>query len=98
MKNEIGFLEFMAGLVVGGSIALTCHWGIPNINEVKTFQEENRPAIMRLYKTGRDGIMVDPEKDGTYVTLSKHLGTINDEAERVIEEARIKKTVGWYNK
>ena len=87
----------LAGAVIGMCVAvgITSFIG-PSVKTAKVFEEENKPNAIRLYlKSSRDQIMV--EREGEYVDLSKYLESIEDKADRLIEESRIRKVVGWYS-
>jgi len=90
----ITFLSFAAGGVV--TIAGFLDHS-PDIDTGRVFQREDKPLVMRLYRSiGRDGIYVD-SGNGEYVTLNKYLRSIKSEGEREVERAAIKKAVSWYN-
>jgi len=91
--------------IVGGGLAIGTailvgniggdYFSGPNILQSKIFQrEEGRPSVMRLYREGQDGIMV--ESLGLYIPLDQYLETIEDVADRNIEEASIEKIVKWH--
>lgn len=71
----------------------------PVVDDIKVFQEEGKPNVMRLYKPGMDEIFVEnPEKQGEYIGSNTYLvKNIKDKADRGVEEARIKKLVKWYD-
>lgn len=100
MGNNNGSLNRFMGFAVGVGIMsivsiLGYNLGMPNVNEAKIFQRENgKPAVIRMYKPGFDGIFV--ERDKKYIPMKNYLETILDEADRNIEEELIKKAVEWY--
>ena len=71
----------------------------PIVYEVKGFQEQGQPNVIRLYKPGVDLIWVqDSAESENYPRLEAYLKkNIKDRADRGIEEARIKKLVKWYD-
>lgn len=98
-KTEIGFLAGLAGLLAGMSIMLVADMAFPplDINRIKVFQRENKPEVMRLCRNGRDGVYVaDSNNKQEYIKQDQYLATIENPADREIEKALIRKTVGWY--
>jgi len=54
---------------------------------------------MRLYrKLSIDRIIVYDSKLNKYIPFKDYLSGIENKADRIIEEGRIKKSVGWYDK
>lgn len=100
MANENKAFEVggLSGLVVGMSAILVLNSLIPLNFKSKIFPaEDGRPAVMRTYRNlGRDAISVQ-DKTGTYIPLGEYLSQIQGEADRGIEEIRIRKAVGWYS-
>ena len=93
-KIQAGLSGIIVGLVLTSGSILYCN---PDVDKVKVFQRENKPPVMRMYRRGSDGIYVeDLNIQNDYIKLDKHLERINNEADRNIEEAEIKKTVRWY--
>ena len=96
--------DFLKGVVSGfaagalGILALVI--GVqPNLDRTQTFQRgENKPAVMRLYKWGGDGIMVqDGTNTNSYIPLFTYLKQFKNPADKIIEEQEIKKVIGWYD-
>jgi hypothetical protein len=89
----LGMALGILGTIIGVGFVME-----PIVNEVKVFQREKKPAIMRLYKQpGIDKLMVqDLENDGKYIPLSNYLKKIKDTADKQIEKATIKKIAEWY--
>jgi len=94
----------MAGLVgaaigvfvMGLSAIAVNYYSPPDVNRAEVFQREHKPPVMRIYRGGKDRIMVAKSEEGkNYITREKYLGGIKDEADRKIEEAKIEKLVGW---
>ncbi len=70
-----------------------------NVNEVRVFERDDGPNVMRLYrKLSIDGIIVYDSKLNKYIPFKDYLSGIENKADRIIEEGRIKKSVGWYDK
>lgn len=86
-----GFLLGAVGMLVIESLQA------PNINSARIFQREGKPNAMRLYRdNASNGILVQENNSGKYMLLSNYLSTIQNKADRGIEEAEIKKVVEWY--
>jgi len=65
----------------------------PEIDSVKIFQRgEGKPAVMRIYKYGIDGLLVE-DNSGKYIPLNEYLRSIKNKYDRKIEEVTIKKVV-----
>ncbi|MEK6895167.1 MAG: hypothetical protein AABX48_01470 [Nanoarchaeota archaeon] len=93
-KLEVGILGLAAGVLLAIPINLLNR---PDVNKIKIFQRENAPAVMRMYKSGKDGIYVEnPKIKGEYILIDDYLKTIPDKADRRIEEGKIEKAVKWY--
>lgn len=95
--------DMMGAFVIGGVVGLTLGFGIsafiasPLASEARIYQRESKPAVMRLYKVGADGILVEsPERKREYVQLEIYLGNIRNKLDRKIERAEIRKAVKWY--
>ena len=86
-----GLIGALAGILLAEGIFFV---QTSEIAEIKLFQRENKPAIMRLYKAGRDGLYV--EQEGIFVPEGAYLAKIPNEADREIERAEIRKAVRWY--
>lgn len=90
----------MGAVSIGGAL-LYVDYKYPPIDgsdEIKVFQRQGKPNLMRLYRTGADVILAEnPESKGTYIICSEYLKTIKHPAERKIEEGEIEKTIGWYD-
>ncbi|MFA4953224.1 MAG: hypothetical protein WC584_03305 [Candidatus Pacearchaeota archaeon] len=98
-KLEVGIVSGVVGISAGIIMGLAAYtYGRPNVDNGKVFQrEQGKPAVMRIYKSGSDGVLVEnPEKKGEYILMSKYLDGIKNKADRKIEEAEIYKTVRWY--
>ena len=99
--QDIGGIKFRVGILsgfVGGLLGIIINTdSAPVIDKIEIYQRESKPAVMRLYKSGRDGILVEnSEKKGEYIQLDAYLGKIPSKADRRIEEAEIRKAVRWY--
>jgi len=74
---------------------------LPQIERADTLQRaNNKPTVMRMYRLGVDGIYVENDNSPIrqrYIKLNKYLDGIKDHADRDVEEALIKKAVGWYD-
>lgn len=94
IKAGIGWVS--VGII--GTIIAIGFYSRPNVDEARVFQrEEGKPAVIRMYKPGRDGILVeDKENKGKYIQIDEYLGNIPDKSDREIEEATIKKLIDWY--
>jgi hypothetical protein len=94
-KETIGLIGLCAGAVVVVASVLSSP---PDVGRAQVFQRENKPAVMRMYRWGgKDGIYVaDSENPRNYIPLDKYLRGIEGKADRNLEEAAIKKVVGWY--
>jgi hypothetical protein len=94
----------LSSKIIGGFIGIGVGMNMatylfkPLVNEAKIFQRgEGKPAVMRTYKPGLDGLMVeDLENPGKYKTLRSHLESIPNRAERELENALIKDAAEWY--
>lgn len=96
--DEIKIGLVSAGFGIIGTL-LSVGFGIrPLVNEARIFQrEEGKPAIMRTYKSGSDGLLIqDMENKGRYIPLNIYLQNIQNEADKQIEKATIKKVAEWY--
>ncbi len=95
MEDKISY--FIVGGLASAGIAL----GIltlskPDISEVKIFHQDHVPTVMRLYRTGTDGILVeDPKAPGKYIPISSYLEGLDNKYDRQIQEATIEKLVDW---
>ena len=88
-----------AGALLG--IGLTATLVLSNSSDItnaRTFQrEENKQKIIRAYRRGADGVLVeDSASSGNYIRLDKYLQSISDRSDKKIEEEKIKKIVNWY--
>ncbi len=88
--------------VIGFGIAyLTVSLSIfPGIDKIEIYNRENKPNVMRVFRPGRDGILMEnPDESGIYdLSLRRYLRkTIEDKAERKIERINIKKLAGFYD-
>lgn len=93
-------VDRLSAFLTGGSVvAVLARAMPPDVQEVKIFQrEQGKPAVMRTYKSGRDGLLVqDGENEGRYIPLYQYLNTIKDKSDREIENATIRKIAEWYN-
>ena len=98
-KFDVGIIGGLSGMLGGMLLVVSLNSSNPPlIDHVKTFQRQEKPAVMRLYKNlGADGILVEnSEKKGEYILLEPYLLTIKNKLDRKIEEAEIKKAVKWY--
>ena len=95
-KFEIGLIAGLAGFTTG--LWLSVFTGVNVTEQIKIYQrEQGKPSVMRIYKSGPDGIFVEnSEKKGEYIFMSNYLDRIKNEADREIERAEIKKVVKWY--
>lgn len=90
-----------AAIGVAGTVLVTTLAMTPKVDEARVFQrEEGKPAVMRTYKHGNDGLLIQGAGGGNlfydrYKPLSIYLESINDLDDRRVEEAAIKKVVGW---
>ena len=92
---KAGGIGLIVGIVYATGIAF---YGGSSVKEAKIFPRENKPAIMRMYKAGNDVLYVADTKDkNNYIPMKQHLEKIADESDRELEEATIKKDIGWYN-
>ncbi len=90
----------LVGFIMGSALMISLFTvTTPNLLEAKVFQrEQGKPAVMRTYKLGRDGLLVqDGKNERRYIPLDQYLNTIKDKSDREIEEATIRKIAGWYN-
>ena len=90
----------LLGVLIGACIGLSSGlWLLnPVVNEAKIFQrEQNKPTVMRIYKTGLDSILVEDISDGKYIPINSYLDKIPNESDKLIEEGEIKKAVEWYD-
>jgi len=87
------------GLVIGACMVLGASLSSsPKVDRVEIFQRDDKPTVMRMYKPGMDGIMVE-ESDGTgYIRLDTYLDRFENESQKEIEKADIRGAVGWYLK
>lgn len=92
-KISAGGIGLVTGICISTGFMI---YNTPNTSRVEVFQRENKPAVMRIYKTGSDGLYVESVKD-KFITSNQYLKQIPNEADRKIEEAKIKKIVGWYD-
>ena len=88
-----GVFGTLAGLILGSQALPT----VTSYNDyLQRFERQDGPAVVRFYRQGRDDIFVE-EGNNHYTPLEKYLQTgMQNQADRDIEEARIKKTVKWY--
>ena len=95
-KFNAGWVGFLAGTVALVGVAL---YTPPAVNRTEIFPRDNKPAVMRMYKNGRDGIYLQSPIDKNHynITLKQHLKKIENKADREIEETEIKRAVGWYD-
>lgn len=68
----------------------------PEVDKARVFSEEGLPSVMRTYKNGRDGLLVQDKSSGDYVPLVRYLEGMNNSGERKIMEERIKTSADWY--
>ena len=88
------FFSFACGI---GAYAIMSLADSPRVTGVKIFEREDNLPIMRLYGISRDAIYIqDDEDNSSYVPLKEYLWNIEGEADRKLEEAKIKKFIGWY--
>lgn len=90
-------LCILAGVVLNGIFIgrMASH---SELDTAKIFRDENGRQIIRTYEKGKwDQIRVQKTKDDSvYVSLGAYLkGEKLTEYDRKIEEAKIKKLVGW---
>lgn len=89
----------LAGSVTRINIMIIAGWaGIDTEKaKAKTFVSEDGTKIIRTYENAQlDHIFVeDPKNPDNYITLNKHLDSYPQKYDREIEEAKIKKLVGW---
>jgi hypothetical protein len=82
MAREMSLLEsLILGGCVGGIATISIWLGMPsNVQKVRIFREEGKPAIMRLYRPGRDAYMVQSsEKPEEYISLREYKKKLADE-------------------
>ena len=78
-----GFLLGVSSVLIEGLIRS------PNIDDIRIYSEQGKQNVMRLYKDGKDGIMVeDPREQGYYITLKKYNRLVSDEYKKRTERAR----------
>lgn len=100
----VGDLVNWAFLILSlGAAASTCVFtynsaSAPKVDEARIFQRgEGKPAVMRTYKFGSDGLLVqDMKEKGKYIPLSQYLDTIVNQYGMGIEEAEIKRAAEWH--
>jgi len=94
-EAQAGILGILAGTIITSGMVFCFR---PDIRGAEVFQRENKPAVMRMHRVGRDGIYVaDLKFKGNYFRpLCQYLKKIENESDRQIEEITMKKLVGWY--
>lgn len=85
-------------LGICGGMTLSTTLGPESVEKAELFKEQERPVLIKTYNENErhNQILIDHDNDGVYITLSKYLNSIEDQAERELERARIKKAVNWY--
>lgn len=93
-KSNTGLIYILAG----ATMVAVGLFSSPDVHEARVFQrEEGKPAVIRMYKPGRDGILVQDEKNKEkYIQIGEYLKNIPDKSDREVEEATIKKLIDWY--
>ena len=90
-----GGLGLIAGILLTAGAMFSSS---PNVDRTQVFQRGNEPAVMRMYRTGADGIYVEDQREkGSYIKLETYLARMENEADRNIEDAKIRRAVGWYS-
>jgi len=96
-KIQDKILIGLLGLVIGTGVGIQMEYmHNPKLEKVQIYQEKDKPNLMRAYTLLEDKLLVEIEGTETYIPLKKYLDSIEDLAERAIEDARIKKAVDWY--
>ena len=89
----------LAGVFIGffGTVGFISYCS-PDATSLRTFERANKPAVIRLYRPGSDGIYVEGKSNtGKYIPLDTYLGTIPQEVNRRLERLDIEELVGWYD-
>ena len=68
-KYLIGFCSFTLGVLSG---YILMGMDMPRNIEAKIFQREGKPAVIRLYKPGRGGMLVQNEEK-RFILMQKQL-------------------------
>ncbi len=88
----------LCGLLFGYALNLIVNPS--NVDSAKIFhRERDNLSVMRLYKSGKDTILVEDIGDKEYILLDTYLSKLEDtmdEADIKIEKEEIKKSVNWY--
>lgn len=97
-------VSFWAGCLFGGLAGIAVGGGVVDafsnrqIEEARIFLRGDQPALIRIYNSGTDQILIESKKsaDGksTYVPLETYLNQIQPYSNQVKEEEKIKKLVG----
>lgn len=80
----------LCGMLLTSSIFLL---NSPDVSEVKIFERENRPTVIRMYRYGSDGIYVEEEEK--YISIKQYLNKIENKYDRNIEKSEIEKLVDF---
>jgi hypothetical protein len=65
----------------------------PGHLEIKSFEQEDMPRVLRIERLGRDLLYIDESDE--IMPLEKYLNQIPDKYDRKIEKAKIEKIVDW---
>ncbi|MEK6857331.1 MAG: hypothetical protein AABX39_01960 [Nanoarchaeota archaeon] len=103
MVNELTENEKVAfllgaflGVVGGMTLSMAVYFGGNSIYDTaKVYKAENGRSVMRLYRDGRDQILVGDESGTNYKRLGLYLKEVQDANDRKVEQARIEKLVRW---
>ena len=86
--NKLSVFCIITGVMIG---MILKGYSVPDVLKVKIFQRgEGKPAVMRIYKPGIDGFLVE-DTPGRYIPLNDYLRSIKNKYDREIEELTIKK-------
>ena len=69
-----------------GTVLVTKEACAPFVDEARTFREEGKPTVMRLYKHGSNGYLVqDPQNPQHYIPLSQFKENVSEECKQRTE-------------
>lgn len=99
---KMGFDDFVYGLFVGCAFTASFYFFQVggHVSRAEVYQRGNKPAVMRVYKSGPDTLLVEDkfagESTGKYLSMEEHLKSFSNETHRQQEETDIKAAARWY--